>query len=272
MTAPMTPADLRRPNDLLIEYDRLPRSERLERLQHRLGDFDRAYAFDVCASDWSFRASLELRWNGNVPVETLWPLQLGRILHVPSRPFRSHVPCVSGEELVAVAPLPRKVIEFMPRLRPGVGGPLELLEGAVKGYAARDAGLGVVLSRDLLEASFAVGDVELLRRAVVPLPDGGSRPLLETLSRDPFPDHDPAAADPEAVRRSAFPWWGADPDHGTTIHVVEEEEEDPAVVREMEELIERDQAEAFAPLTEEDLASLAEHGFPPPWPRAPDVD
>ena len=151
----------------------------------------------TCAArDESFRASLELRWNGNVPLEALHPLQVSRIVYVPSEPFRSHVPCVSGEKFVEIVPLPYNVIAFMPRLRPGLGGPLSLLEGAVKGYAARDTGFGIVLGRDLLEASFAVGDVELLRRAVEPLPDGGSRPILEILSRDPFPYHDLAAVDP----------------------------------------------------------------------------
>lgn len=258
----MTPAERRRPNDLLIEYDHLPEAERLGRLQHRLGDFDLAYAFDLCARDERFRASLELRWNGNVPLEALRPLQIARVVRVPSESFRSHVPRVSGEKLVGIAPLPYDLIGIMPRLRPGIGGPFELLEGAVKGYAARDTGLGVVLGRDLLEASFAVGDVELLRRAVERLPDGGSRPILETLSRDPFPDHDPAAVDPEAVRRSGFPWWGADPDHGTAIHFVEREEQDPAVMREMEELVDRHQAEDLASLTEEDLTFFTGRGTP----------
>ena len=262
MTTPMTLADLSRPNDLLIEYDSLPEAERLDRLQQRLGDFDLAYAFDLCARDESFRASLELRCNGNVPLEALRPLELARIVHVPSEPFRSHVPCVSGERFVGIAPLPYNVIAFMPRLRPGLGGPLSLLEGAVKGYAARDTGFGVVLRRDLLEASFAVGDVELLRRAVESLPDGGSRPILETLSRDPFADHDPAAADSEAVRRSAFPWWGAEPDHGTAIHLVEPQEEDPVLMREMEELVERHQAEALASLTEEDFTFFTDRNTP----------
>lgn len=270
MTTPMTPADLSRPNDLLIEYDRLPETERLDWLQHRLGDFDLAYAFDLCARDEGFRGSLEFLRNGNMPFEAFSSMQTSGVLEVRGERFPSHVTRVSGERFRDVVARPDRAMEIRPRLRPGLGGPFGLLEGAVKGYAARDTGFGIVLGRDLLEAS-AVGDVELLRRAVEPLPDGGSRPILETLSRDPFPDHDPAAVDFEAARRSAFVWWGAEPDHGTAIHAVEHKE-DPALMREMDELIERHEAEALASLTEEDRAFLAGHGAPPSWARAPNVD
>ena len=64
------------------------------------------------------------------------------------------------------------------------------------------------------------------------------------------------------MRRSAFHWWGAEPDHGTAIHFVERQEKDPALMREMEELVERHQAEALASFTEEDLTFFTGRGTP----------
>ena len=57
----MTVDELLTPNDLLLQDDRLPQDDRLEWLHDRMGDFDLAYAFGICARGEDFRGLLELQ-------------------------------------------------------------------------------------------------------------------------------------------------------------------------------------------------------------------
>ena len=215
---PLTSDALRRPNGLLVRYDHLPEAERPAWLEARLGDPDLARAFHACARDEALRGLMEYRLNANLPLEAYRLLEHRGVLRREEAPFRIHRPAGAGAELYAVVLDPGRAGEVVPRLD-GVD-PEVLIAGAVMGYALRDAGAGVVLRRDLLEAALAVGDVDVLARAVDPAP-GGTELVVDVLGGAGLGDPDRLQAfmrDPEGARRSAFPRWGAAPDHGTLIH------------------------------------------------------
>lgn len=217
MGGEMDPKELLRPNDLLLHYDGLPEEERLDWLRHRMGSFDLAYAFDVCACDREFRGWMEWQWNGNVPFETFNALEDAGRLYVEEDPFVSHVPNADRAEFhQALVDWSRASLE--PRLRLGLD-PGVLLRGAVCGYAARTSGQGIVMRRDLLEASLEVGDLELLEMTRDPLLDAiGS--VLEYLPKDSPIWRTGRSGDPQDIRRKGHEWWLAGTDHGTTIHRV----------------------------------------------------
>lgn len=214
----LAPGALRRPNDLLIGYDRLPEDERLPWLEVRLGNPELGQAFHACARDEATRGLLEYRLNANLPLEAYRLLEDRGVLRREPEPFRTHVPVVAGAELHAVVLDRGRAGEVVPRL--GSIDPEDLLAGAVMGYALRDAGSGAVLRRDFLEAALAVGDVDVLSHAVDPAPSG-AEPVIELLGGASLSDPDRFEIflrDPEGVRRKTFPWWGAAPGHGTLIH------------------------------------------------------
>ena len=215
MSPAMTLEDLSAPNDLLIEHDRLPPNERPDLLRRRIGDPDLARAFELCARDEAFRGLMEFEWNANLPTENYLVLEWTGALRREAEPFRSEVPLLWGVELHAIAVDRRRARRLAPRL-PGGLHPHAVLRGAVCGYAARDTGGGIVLRRDLLEASFAECDPIILTHAVDPIP-GQHRLLLDGLGVDFFL-HEHVRRSPELGRREALERWGAVAGHGTAIH------------------------------------------------------
>lgn len=214
----LTINDLLAPNDLLLHYDGLPEEERFEWLNDRIGDLNLAYAFDTCARDENFRSLVELQWNGNLPSESFVRMEEEGFLYLEPDAYISHVPSVAGTRFPDFDIDWHEALRLEPRLRLGIP-PAAVLRGAVCGYAARMSGNGIVMRRDLLEASLEVIDWDLLKIAKDPDPTM-DYDVVENVSRNAPLWRSRPAGDLEATRRKGQKWWNAVPGHGTVIHQV----------------------------------------------------
>ena len=210
---PITFADLERPSDLLMRWDRWQaRSEGYANLVPRLEPLRLASAFDAHARNREARALLELELNGAVPWEAFERLRRFSYASVAPRPFRTLVRLAHGATFwdVRFGERPHR----RPRRLNGRPDIERVLGGAVQGYLVRHLGGGVVLRRDLLEQALDLPDWPVLRLAVDPRT---GEPLLDGLARDlPLWD-EPGPEDVEAARRERLGWWTR-PDRGAALH------------------------------------------------------
>ena len=210
---PITFADLERPSDLLMRWDRWQaRSEGYANLLPRLEPLRLASAFDAHARNREARALLELELNGAVPWEAFERLRRFSYASVAPRPFRTLVRLAHGATFwdVRFGERPHR----RPRRLNGRPDIERVLGGAVQGYLVRHLGGGVVLRRDLLEQALDLPDWPVLRLAVDPRT---GEPLLDGLARDlPLWD-ELGPKDVEAARRERLGWWTR-PDRGAAVH------------------------------------------------------
>ncbi len=187
------------PNDMLIEADRRAHEVRLAVYAEHVDDPVGRQMLSRLGNDLVFRSLLELELNGCTSYRGTQVLLAGEL--VSATTFKLRAGRFRGRECRSLQ-ITSIGMAMMFSEQEGLEGNrwFEYLRGSVLGYACIDDGKGICTTREFLETSLEINDIEILKRCVHPF--GGSFLFPETWGI--------AGKITEKTRASASKWWSPD--------------------------------------------------------------